>query len=118
MRRQALRFPTRLACAVDRIKPECDVAGERIGEEKRLLRHEPDRPAQDGERDLAYVDAVDEHGARRRIVEPSEQTDERRLARSGRANERDALPRVDPRRYVLEDGRRAAAECQVAEFNL
>ena len=80
---------------VIRVAPEGDVAGDRVGEEKRLLRHEADRAAQAAERDLADVDAADRHGARRRLVQPRQQVDQRRLAGAGAADERDRLARLD-----------------------
>ena len=43
----ASRLTCRLTCRpVDRIQPERDVVGERVGEQERLLRHEADRAAQ------------------------------------------------------------------------
>ena len=101
-----------------RVQAERDVVGERVGEQERLLRHEADRAAQRRERDVADVDAVDEHRAGRRIVQPREQGDQRRLARAGDADERDGLPRLDPRGHVVEHRRAAVGEDEIAEFDL
>ena len=101
-----LGSPAAPAIASTRIEAERDVVGQRVGEEERLLRHEADRAAEDRERDVAHVDAVDEDGAARRIVQPREQADERRLAGAGRADERDGLPRLDAQRDVIEHERR------------
>ena len=46
---------------------------------------------------LADVDAVDQHAARRRVVEARNQADERRLAGAGQADERDHLAGLAPR---------------------
>ena len=59
------------------------------------------------ERDLADVDAVQEHRARRRFVQARQQADECRLARSGRADERHRLPGLDAQRHVFEDRKSA-----------
>ena len=84
-----------------RIEPERDVVGERVGEQERLLRDEADRAAQDARAaDLADVHAVDEYRAWRRIVQPRQQADQRRLPRSGRRRRapRSARPGCAPRR--------------------
>ena len=57
---------------------------------------------------LAHVDAVEEDGAGRRLVQPRQQVDERRLARTGGADERRRLARLDAERHVLE--RRASRD--------
>ena len=45
-------------------RPVGDVAGDRVVEENRILRHDADLAAQRGERDTPDVDAVDENCAR------------------------------------------------------
>ena len=87
---------------------ERHVLGDRVREQERLLRHEADRAAQAVERDLADVDAVDEHRPRRRVVQARQQVDQRRLARAGRADERDGLPGLDAR---ARRGRAPADRC-------
>ena len=106
------------ACELLRVQAERDVVGQRVGEQERLLRHEADGAAQDAEREVAHVDAVDEHRARRRIVQPREQDDQRRLARAGDADERDRLPGLDRRRHVVEDRRAVVGEHEIAELDL
>ena len=60
----------------------------------------PMAPRSDRERHVAHVDAVDEHRARRRIVQPRQQADQRRLARSRwrRRARPSGRPRSGPRR--------------------
>ena len=65
---------------------------------ERLLRHDADRAAQRRQRHLAHVHAVDEHRARRRIVQPREQRQQRRLARSGAADDANGLPGLNRQR--------------------
>ncbi len=100
------------------VEAERDVVGNRVREQERLLRHEADGAAQDRERDLADVDAVDEHRARRRIVQAREQADQRRLAGAGTTDERDGLPGLDARRDMIEDRRAVVGEDEIAEFDL
>ncbi len=73
---------------VRRARPaETDVLPHGVGEEKRILRHEPHLASQRLERHLADVPAVYENAARRRPVEIEEQGRERGLARAGAADE-------------------------------
>ena len=68
---------------------------------------------------VAHVDAVDEHRARRRIVQPREQADQRRLAGAGGADEGDRLAGVDVRpRCRWSTGVAAVGERQVAELDV
>ena len=67
MRRSRSRAPA--ARRRRRVQAERDVVGQRVREEKRLLRNEPDGAAQHREWNVAHVHAIDEHRARRRIVQ-------------------------------------------------
>ncbi len=61
---------------------------------------------------VADVDAVDEHRAGRRIVQPRQQADQRRLPRAGDADERHGLPGLDAGRDVVEDRRAVVANAR------
>src|SRR5215813_13173641 len=100
-----------------RIRSEGDVVGERVREEKRLLRHEANRSAEGRQRNLADVDAVDEHRTRRRIVEAREQSDEGRFARPGRPDERDRLPGLDAHAHTIEDDSIAVPEGEITKLD-
>ena len=78
----------------------------------------PIAPRRTRQRNLAHVDAVHEHRARRRIVKPRHQVDQRRLARAGDADERHGLAGRDPGRYVVEDRGAVVGEDQIAELDL
>ena len=79
------------ACASSSARPQLLVGGvgvaepqvrrDRAREQIRALRHHADPRPQLLGIALADVDAVDEHGARRRIGEPRDQLEQRRLAR-------------------------------------
>ncbi len=66
------------------------------------------RAAQPLERNVADVDAVDEHRAGRRLVQPRQQADERRLARPRDADDRHGLSGFDPQADVRQHRRRGA----------
>src|SRR5213075_2663718 len=81
-----------------------DVLGRRVGtgvrdvlrdarrEEHRLLQYDGELAAQVDQAVLPQVDAVEQNRAVRRVVEPGEQVDDRRLAGAGRSH--DAEPRT------------------------
>ena len=93
----------------DAIQPERHVVRQRVGEQERLLRHEADGAAEDGERrsrtSTPSTKTVPGGGSYRR----GEQADERRLARAGRRRpaRRSARPRCAPRRGRAPAGRRS-----------
>ena len=72
-----------------------DVVADRAAEERRFLGHEADPLAQARRRDAPDVLTIDGDAARRHIPQPWDQADERRLARSGRPDEGEALPCPD-----------------------
>ena len=72
-----------------------EVLAQRHREEHRPLRHERDGGAKLGDRHVARVDAADAHVAAGRVVETRQQIEQRRLARAGRAADRDDLARLD-----------------------
>ena len=67
-----------------------------------VLQHEAEQPPQLVEIQLADVDAVDQDPSAADVVEPQQQVDERRLARPGRADDADALARLDDERDVAQ----------------
>ena len=73
--------------------PERDVLADRAAEQERLLRHDPHLRAQRVHRDVAEVEAVDQHAALGRVVEARDELGERRLAGAGGADQRDGLAR-------------------------
>ena len=101
--------------------PSSTFSRERLAEEERLLRHEPDRAAQLGERQPPDVDAVEQHRAAVGVVGPDQQVHQRGLARAGGADDRERPPRVDPERDVLQHPaalpRAGIAEPDVAELD-
>ena len=99
------------------VKSEGHVISKRVRKQERLLGNEPDGTAQHRERPVAHVDIVDEHGARRRIVQPRQQRDQGRFARAGDADERHRLPRLDGRRNVVQHRDAAKPEDEIAEFD-
>jgi hypothetical protein len=52
-------------------------------------------PREAGQRDVAHVVAVDAHAAAGHVVEAWQQVDERALASTGGAQDRDRLPRLN-----------------------
>ena len=73
-------------------------------EEERVVGDDGDLAAQRARVDVAHVDAVDEHGAGRDVVQARDERDERRLARAGRADERERRAGVDRQRDVAQRG--------------
>jgi hypothetical protein len=99
---RGLREASRMALVTPRA--EGNVLRDGRAEEKRLLVDEPDGAAQDRKRNLAYIDAVDEHAAGRGIEQPRQQGEQRGLARSCRADDRRGRPlghdKRDPAKYL------------------
>ena len=81
------------------------VVGDRSGEQDRILQHDRDLLAQRADAVLADVDAVDRQAAAGRVVEPRNQTDERRLAGAGQADQRNHLARLGGERDVVQHAR-------------
>ena len=71
---------------------ERDVVPDGPGEEEGLLGHDAELRAQRGQRHALEVVAVDEHPARRRVVEAGDQLGHGRLAGPGGADEGHRLP--------------------------
>ncbi len=63
-------FESRRGFLRDRRDAECDVVGERVGKQKRLLWHEADHAAQIPQRNVADIAPVDEDSPPRRILQP------------------------------------------------
>ena len=107
----------RLDLGVGRVRSAVgDVVAHRAGEQERLLRHDAELAAVRVEVEVAQVDAVDRHRARRRVVEAGDQLDERRLAGAGLAHERDGLAGRDVQ--VDAGDRLVARRARVAEVHV
>ena len=85
------------AFVVDRRVAEPDVVGDRAREQVHVLQHEAEQPAQLAQVELPDVHAVDRDAPALHVVEPQQQIDERRLSRSGGADDPEALARAAPR---------------------
>ncbi len=81
---------------------EGDVLADGAGEQERLLGHDPHLRAQRVAGDLAQVVPVDEDASGRGVIEARDELGHRRLARPGRAHERDRLAGRDRQIDVLE----------------
>ncbi len=89
---------------VRRIEPAvADVLHHARAEQIRLLQHQAEHPAQLGLPHVAQIHAVDLDRAIVDLVEAREQVDDRGLARTGRADERDALTGPSVERHVVDD---------------
>jgi hypothetical protein len=82
--------------------PVGDVVANRAREQERLLRYDPELPAEGAEIERAQVGAVDLHLAAGRIVEASNELHDRRLAGAGLADQRDTLARRDLEIHACE----------------
>ena len=71
------------------------------GKQHRLLKHDADVPPQRLERHVADVHVIDRDGAGVGIEHAVQQAERRRLARAGRAHERDGLPRLHLEGHIL-----------------
>ena len=82
-----------------------DVLPHGAGEEERLLEHHVHLARQGRAHHVAHIVAVHQHRASSllNVVEPGDQGDERRLARAGRANDCDRLPRLDAQAQIVYD---------------
>lgn len=74
---------------------EREVLADRHREQRGILERRRNDLAQHRQRKLAYVDAVDQHGAFGDVAQARDQSGEHRLARAGRADKGDRLPRLD-----------------------
>ena len=72
-------------------------------EQVRVLHDEADRIAHGVEREITHVVAVEEHAAFAHVGDPRNEHRGRRLARSGRSDERDELTGLDDERHVAQD---------------
>ena len=68
--------------------------------------------------EVADVDSVDEHGAAGDVVEAAQRVDEGGFAGAAGADESDHFPGVDFDVQVAQDGARAVAEVDVAQFDI
>ena len=84
------------------LAPVADVGGDRSREEHGRLRDEPDPRAQIGQRHLADVDPVHQHPTVVGVVEAGDQPGERRLSRSGAADDGRDLAGVRRERHARE----------------
>ena len=74
---------------------QAEVLGDRLVEQERVLRDEPDHPPELPGIELADVVAADPNGALLRVGEPQEQGGERGLAGAGGPHDRHRLARRD-----------------------
>ena len=82
-----------------------DVAGDRRGEQVRLLAGQAHALAEVGLRDLARVPAADRHAAGGRVHEAHQRVRERRLAGAAGADDGHARPRRQRQRDAVDDRR-------------
>jgi hypothetical protein len=83
-------------------RPEADVPGHvAVREERGVLEHEPD-PASVW-RDVGHVPLVEQHASGRGLLQSGDDPQDRRLARTARAEEREPLAGCDVERDVLHD---------------
>ncbi|MDQ0370765.1 hypothetical protein J2S42_007434 [Catenuloplanes indicus] len=79
-----------------RVRPaERDVRVHRLGEQERLVRHDPDLVAEPVQTVVAHVPAVDRDGSAGHVVVAGDQPADRGLAGPGRADQRDRLTGAD-----------------------
>ena len=90
----ARRGGSRICAASASGLPEGDVLADGAGEQERLLRDDPHLRAQRAAGDVAQVVPVDQDAPGGRVVEARDELCHRRLARAGRADERDGLHRA------------------------
>src|SRR5207253_7810483 len=84
------RAHSRFDLLARRVAPaERSVLRDGPGKQEPFLRHDPELPAERLLRRVAEIDAVDRDAAVRRVVEARQQLGDRRLARTGVADERD-----------------------------
>ena len=76
---------------------------DRVVEEDGVLRDHPDLGAERPQGHVADIDTVDQDGARRDVEEAGNEIDERRLARSAGADDRDHLAGLHRERHALEN---------------
>ena len=76
----------------------------RRAEQEGVVVDDGDLRAQRVRVDRAHVGAVDEHAPRGRVVEARDELHERRLARPGRADQRERRARLDGERDVAQRG--------------
>ena len=95
------------------------VVADRAAEQKRLLEHHADVPAEVARGQLAHVDAVEQHPARVDVVEAADQVHERRLAAAAATDDADLFARPDREVHLREDRTMAlVAEGHVVEADL
>ena len=79
-----------------------DVLAQLLRVEKRLLHHGADRAADRRARHTREREAIDRNRAARRLVEPQQKLDDRRLARARRPDEAERLPRLELEAHAVE----------------
>src|SRR3954454_8177074 len=81
---------------------EAHVARDRAKEEERLLGHEPDETFEEMLVEPTHVDPPDEHLALGRVEQPSDEVEERGLARPGAADDGQGLAGIDAEVEVVQ----------------
>src|SRR6266849_3580393 len=93
-----------------------DVVANGPQEQYRVLRNQPNLPAQRAKRKRAHIFPVDLDDPGGGIIEARDQVDQRRLARAARAYDGDVLARADGQNDVVQDGSRSiVAERDIAK---
>ncbi len=82
--------------------PVRDVVPDRPGEQPRVLKNHAECPPHVVTDEVARVDAIEQDASRVDLVETHEKVDYRRLARTGRADDRDGLTRRDREAEVCD----------------
>src|SRR5215470_11429636 len=85
---------------VYRIVAKPYVAANGSGKQMHILEHQPEQRAELVEIHRADVNATDRDASLLHVIEPQQQVDDRRLARAGGSDDRDALASVDGERHV------------------
>src|SRR4030095_16125186 len=107
-----------VSCRLTATCSECNVFRDRIAEEERLLRNKPYCAAQHTERNLPYVDSIDEYCPWRGIVETRQEAQERGLSRPCCAHDGGCLACRKCGVYVVEHHAIAIFERQAPELDV
>ena len=98
--------------------PVADVGRDRAMQQRGVLRHHADGPAQAFLRHVAQVLPVDQDAPALHVVEPQQQVDEGRLAGARTADQAHALTGANVQVQILEHGASALGQQPVTEIHL
>src|SRR5690348_2915819 len=89
---------------IARIRPPiADVGSNGVVEEKRVLQHDADIPAQRSLLHQAQVTSVEQNSSRLRVIEAHQQGHQRRLARTARTDNSQRLPHADTEGNIVDE---------------